>query len=243
MQSQAEGEMPSTQPALVDAKNPALEAERRSLAAERRVLEVRRQQAVLKELAAAQILDEQLAALDEKIARVQQQLSFLHLPAPSSGTWVSPEIEFTKGKFVRRGESLGVVANLDDLLVRATAGQNVAALLIEQAATGVEIRANGRPDPTVTGTIERIFPAGQEQLPSQALGYAVGGWMPVDVRDPSGTKTAEKFFEIRIRPRLDEPDQWRTGQRVVVRFTLRPKTLATQVYHYGRQLFQRRFHI
>jgi putative peptide zinc metalloprotease protein len=242
-QSQAEGEMPSTQPALVDAKNPALEAERRSLAAERRVLEVRRQQAVLKELAAAQILDEQLAALDEKIARVQQQLSFLHLPAPSSGTWVSPEIEFTKGKFVRRGESLGVVANLDDLLVRATAGQNVAALLIEQAATGVEIRANGRPDPTVTGTIERIFPAGQEQLPSQALGYAVGGWMPVDVRDPSGTKTAEKFFEIRIRPRLDEPDQWRTGQRVVVRFTLRPKTLATQVYHYGRQLFQRRFHI
>jgi putative peptide zinc metalloprotease protein len=238
-----EGATSSTQPALVEAMNPALEAERRSLAAERRVLEVRRQQAVLKEVAAAQILDEQLAALDEKIARVQQQLSFLHLTAPSSGTWVSPEIEFTKGKFVRRGESLGVVANLDDLLVRATAGQNVAALLIEQAATEVEIRANGRPDPTVTGTIERIFPAGQEQLPSQALGYAVGGWMPVDVRDPSGTKTAEKFFEIRIRPHLEEPDQWRTGLRVVVRVTLRPKPLAAQVYHYGRQLFQRRFHI
>jgi putative peptide zinc metalloprotease protein len=238
-----EGVTPSTQPALVEAVNPALEAERRGLAAERRVLVVRRQEAVLKEVAAAQILDEQLAALDEKIARVQQELSFLHLTAPSSGTWVSPEIEFTKGKFVRRGESLGVVANLDDLLVRATAGQNVAALLIEQAAKEVEIRANGRPDPTVTGTIEQIFPAGQEQLPSQALGYAVGGWMPVDVRDPSGTKTAEKFFEIRIRPHLEEPDQWRTGQRVVVRVTLRPKPLAAQVYHYGRQLFQRRFHI
>jgi putative peptide zinc metalloprotease protein len=238
-----EGATPSTQPALVEAVNPALEAERRGLAAERRVLVVRRQEAVLKEVAAAQILDEQLAALDEKIARVQQELSFLHLTAPSSGTWVSPEIEFTKGKFVRRGESLGVVANLDDLLVRATAGQNVAALLIEQAAKEVEIRANGRPDPTVTGTIEQIFPAGQEQLPSQALGYAVGGWMPVDVRDPSGTKTAEKFFEIRIRPHLEEPDQWRTGQRVVVRVTLRPKPLAAQVYHYGRQLFQRRFHI
>ena len=198
---------------------------------------------MLKEVAAAQILDEQLAALDEKIARVQQQLSFLHLTAPSSGTWVSPEIEFTKGKFVRRGESLGVVANLDDVLVRATAGQNVAAVLIEQAAQEVEIRVNGRPDPTVTGTIERIFPAGQEQLPSQALGYAVGGWMPVDVRDPSGTKTAEKFFEIRIRPHLQEPDEWRTGQRVVVRIRLQPKPLAAQVYHYGRQLFQRRFHI
>jgi putative peptide zinc metalloprotease protein len=240
---QAEGDTAAAQPALVEAMNPALEAEKRSLTAERRVLEVRRQQAVLKEVAAAQILDEQLAALDEKIARVQQQLSFLHLTASSSGTWVSPEIEFTKGKFARRGENLGVVADLDNLLVRATAGQNVAAVLIEQAAQEVEIRANGRPDPTVTGTIERIFPAGQEQLPSQALGYAVGGWMPVDVQDPRGTKTAEKFFEIRIRPHLEEPDQWRTGQRVVVRATLRPKPLAAQVYHYARQLFQRRFHI
>jgi putative peptide zinc metalloprotease protein len=115
-------------------------------------------------------------------------------------------------------------------------------VLIEQAAQEVEIRANGRPDPTVTGTIEQIFPAGQEQLPSQALGYAVGGWMAVDVRDPSGTKTAEKFFEIRIRPHLQDPDLWRTGQRVVVRATLRPKPLAAQVYHYARQLFQRRFH-
>ena len=128
---------------LVDAVNPALEAENRSLMAERRVLEVRRRRAVLKEIAAAQILDEQLAALDEKIARVRQELSLLHLAAPSAGTWVSPEIEFAKGRFVRRGETLGIVANLDDLMIRATAGQNVAALLIEQAAQEVEIRGNG----------------------------------------------------------------------------------------------------
>ncbi|MCU0916491.1 MAG: efflux RND transporter periplasmic adaptor subunit [Planctomycetes bacterium] len=230
-------------PVLVTAVNPALEAEQRSLLAERRALEVRRRQALLEEVAAAQILDEQLAALDEKIARVRQRLAVLHAGAPIHGTWVAPEIEFAKGRFLRRGETLGVVADLQDLLVRATAGQNVAALLIEQAAQEVEIRASGRPDPTVTGTIERIFPAGQEQLPSQALGYAVGGSMPVDVRDPSGTKTAEKFFEIRIRPRFETPEQWRTGQRVIVRARLRPKSLAAQVYHYGRQLFQRRFHI
>jgi putative peptide zinc metalloprotease protein len=228
---------------LVEAQNPALEAEKRSLTAQRRVLEVRRRQAATEEIAAAQILDEQMEALDEKIARVEQELASLHRTAPLAGTWVSPEIEFTKGKFVRRGETLGLVANLDDLLIRATAGQNVAALLIEQAAQKVEIRVVGRPDPTITGTIEKIFPAGQEQLPSQALGYAVGGSMAVDVRDPSGTKTAERFFEIRIRPKLDRPDQWLTGQRVIVRFRLRSKPLAVQVYQYSRQLFQRRFHI
>ena len=229
--------------ALVEAVNPALEAEYRGLAAQRRVLETKRSQAVLKEVAAAQILDEQLAALGEKIARVQQELSLLHLRAPAAGTWIAPEIEFTQGRFVHRGENLGTMADLNDLRVRATAGQNVAALLIEQAAQEVEIRAVGRPDPTMAGTIEKIFPAGQEQLPSQALGYTVGGSMPVDVHDSSGTKTAEKFFEIRIRPHLEQPDQWRTGQRVVVRVRLQPKPLATQVFHYGRQLFQRRFHI
>jgi putative peptide zinc metalloprotease protein len=230
-------------PALIEAVNPALEAEQRGLTAQRRALEVRRRQAVMEEVAAAQILDEQLAALDEKIARVQHELAALHLVSPASGTWVSPEIEGTKGRYVRRGETIGVVADLEDLLVRATAGQNVAALLIEQASRNVEIRASGRPQSTITGTIEKIFPAGQEQLPSQALGYAVGGSMPVDVEDPSGRKTAEKFFEIRIRPHAQEPGRWLTGQRVVVRARLRPKPLAAQVYHYGRQLFQRRFHI
>jgi len=230
-------------PAVMEAVNPVLEAERRSLLAQRRALEVRRRRAVMEEVAAAQILDEQLVALDEKIARVQQQISSLHLVASSSGTWVSPEIEYTKGRYVHRGEEIGLVANLDDLLVRATAGQNTAALLIEQARRQVEIRANGRPERTITGTIEKIFPAGQEQLPSQALGYAVGGSMAVDLRDPSGTKTAEKFFEIRIQPQRDESTGWLAGQRVVVRVPLRPKSLAAQAYHYGRQLFQRRFHI
>jgi len=67
--------------------------------------------------------------------------------------------------------------------------------------------------------------------------------MPVDVRDPRGMKTAEKFFEIRIRPRLGDATEWFTGQRVVVRIRLRSKPLAAQLWHYGRQLFQRRFHI
>jgi putative peptide zinc metalloprotease protein len=230
-------------PVLLEAVNPVLEAQRRSLTAQRRALEVRREIAVLEEVAAAQILEEQIAAVDQKMARVQQQLASLHLVAPAPGTWISPEVEYTGGNYVRRGADVGMVADLNDLMIRATAGQNTAAIIIEQAKRRVEIRARGCPERTVAGTIEKIFPAGQEQLPSQALGYAVGGSMPVDVRDPRGTKAAEKFFEIRIRPHLSPSDRWLTGQRVVVRIPLRPKSLAAQAYHYGRQLFQRRFHI
>ena len=72
-------------PVLVDAMNPALEAENRSLTAERRSWRSGGARRYLKEIAAAQILDEQLAALEEKIARVQQELSLLHLTAPCFG--------------------------------------------------------------------------------------------------------------------------------------------------------------
>jgi putative peptide zinc metalloprotease protein len=230
-------------PVLIDAVNPALEAERNSLLAQRLALEVRRSLAVTEEVATAQILDEQLAALDEKIARVQQELSLLHLTAPAAGTWVSPEIETARGRYLRRGEEIGVVARLDELMIRATAGQSTAAVIIEQAPKSVEIRAHQRPERTITGTIEKVFPAGQEQLPSQALGYAVGGSMPTDLRDPKGTRSAEMFFEIRIRPNLAQAERWLTGQRVIVRIPLCSKSLAAQAYHHGRQVFQRRFHI
>jgi len=93
------------------------------------------------------------------------------------------------------------------------------------------------------GRIEKILPAGQEVLPSEALGYAVGGSMPTLIQDPSGLKTAEQFFEIRIRPAPESPVRLLSGQRVVVRIQMPSKPIAIQWWQSARQLFQRRFHI
>jgi hypothetical protein len=75
------------------------------------------------------------------------------------------------------------------------------------------------------------------------MGYAVGGSMPTLIDDPKGLETAEKFFEVRIKPNFDEPDQLRPGQRVVARIQMPDKPLAVQWWRSIRQLFQRRFHI
>lgn len=128
-------------------------------------------------------------------------------------------------------------------MIRATAGQNVAAMLVEQAVKQVEIRVKGQPKLLLTGEIEQIFPAGQELLPSEALGYAVGGPMPTLPQDPQGTKAAEMFFEIRIRPNAGSSVRLLTGQRVVARIRMLSKPLAVQWWLSVRQLFQRRFHI
>ncbi|MEN6335226.1 MAG: hypothetical protein ABFE01_13325 [Phycisphaerales bacterium] len=234
---------------LVEAVNLELSARSQSLEAQRRALVVRQQLAELEEVAAGQILGEQISALDEQIARVESELEKLNLKAPLEGTWVAPEIDHARGSYLKRGERVGFVGSLDDLIVRATAGQDVAAM-IEGADRSVEIRIKGRPDLTIPGRIEKILPAGQDTLPSEALGYRAGGTMAT--RPEPGArqdiKSAERFFEIRIRPDARATsDEGRatllTGQRVIARVRMSPKPLLVQWYQSARQLFQRRFHI
>lgn len=234
---------PDSEAPLITATNPVLQAERKILLSELTALEARRRIATTREIAAAQIMTEQIEALNEKIERVEFELSSLNLRPVLSGTWVSPEIDRIKGMYLRRGQQVGFVADLDDMLVRATAGQSLAAIIVEQSQEKLEIRVKGRPDVKVTGRIEKIFPAGDEILPSEALGYAVGGSMPTKAQDQRGIKTAEKFFEIRIRPNCDGSVRLLTGQRVVARIQLKSKPIAVQWWLWLRQLFQRRYHI
>jgi putative peptide zinc metalloprotease protein len=159
-----------------------------------------------------------------------------------AGTWVSPDIEKAKGRYLRRGEPIGVVASLDRVQIRATAGQDLAGLM-EQAYEQLDIRVKGRPEAMLRGKIEKILPAGQEVLPSQALGYAVGGSMPTLLQDPNGVRTAEKFFEILITPSPDSPVRLLCGQRIIARIQMPAKPLALRWWQSSRRLFQRRFHI
>lgn len=240
---------------LVEAVNLELEAQNRSLQAQRQALQVRYYLAHLEEIAAAQIIAEQIEALDEQIERVRSELEKLSLRAPFAGIWIAPQIERTEGTYLRRGERIGFVGSLDDLIVRATAGQEVAAMIVEDAEADVEIRVKGRPDMTFTGRIERILPAGHDTLPSEALGYAAGGSMATRPDPQMLARAAERFFEIRIRPDVPQmtesaleetgqgPATLFAGQRVIARVRMSPKPLLVQWYNAARRLFQRRFHI
>jgi hypothetical protein len=303
---------------LIRAVNAELEAEKKSAVAELLSLKIKRRIAETEEIVAAQILDEQIEALNGTITRLEFELDCLNLKPPLSGTWVAPDIEHSKGAYLERGKSIGFVASLDDVIIRAIAGQNVPAMVVKQflfsieleferdldnriiskelrgefeeeqislsehvtvsveqqgsawvirddwneyfirkeegrldihieqkkALKQVEIRVKGQPKLLIRGTIEKISESGQEILPSEALGYAVGGSMPTAPQDPQGTKSAEMFFEIRIRPNADSSVRLLTGQRVVARIRMLPnKPLAVQWWWSARQLFQRRFHI
>ncbi len=230
-------------PELIHAASPELEAKRDQLLAEYRRLQVNRQSAQTKEAAAAQIMDEKITALEEQIGRTRQQLDDLALISPIAGIWVAPDVDRITARHLEQGHRIGVVANLDELRIRAIASQKVASRLIVDAKPQVDIRVKGRPDIELAGRIETIIPAGQEKLPSAALGYAAGGSTRTDLDDPTGRQAAEPFFEILVVPSIPETMILRPGQTMALRFETSPKPLIIQGWRSLLQLFQKRFEV
>jgi len=228
-------------PVLIAAASPFLESRRDQLAAELRRLQIESQHARSQEPAAVQILAEKLIALREQIERNRQEIANLMLPAPIAGTWVAPEIDHVRGRYLKQGERIGTVANLARVRIRAVAGQTVATQMLHEARPIVEIRVKGQPDWSLRGKIESINPSGQERLPSVTLGYAGGGSIRTNLDDPEGRRTAEPFFEILVAPEIPETRRLLPGQSMVRRIDSFPKLLLVQAYRAFLQLFQRRF--
>jgi len=233
---------------LLLAENPALLARQKQLQAELDQMQARRRLAKTKDVAAAETLARQIAALREQIAWVDEEIRSLTLLAPAAGAWVAPEIERAKDAYVRRGDRVGLIASVDALIIRAVASQDIGPELREEmggtnadAVRRVELRVKGRPDPKVGGRITKLVPAGQKDLPSAALGYMAGGSIQTETDDRRGTKAGESFFEVRITP--DSSEGLRSGQRVVVRVEMPRKPLAVQWWRSLLRLFQRRFRV
>lgn len=229
---------------LVAADNPELKTTYRELQGDRRQLEVRYRAALSEDPALAQALRAQLRAQGEQLNRVEDQLAALVATATASGTWVSFDNERLPGRFVRRGEALGMVASLDELVIRAAADQYLGPRLEVENWVGrsVEIKNPNRPGETYRGTVLSVAESGGNELFSPAMGYTAGGAMATDMADQSGTKATEAFFEIKITPDAAPAGAppLMAGQRVQVRFTFEPRPLAEQGWLALRQLLMRR---
>ncbi|MCE5326787.1 MAG: efflux RND transporter periplasmic adaptor subunit [Planctomycetaceae bacterium] len=233
--------------------NPELQTNLKTQQHSRAALLTQREIARTDNAAEVQVLDAMIEAMDKKIADLRQQISSLTITAPIAGLWVAPDLDRYEGSFLSRDKQIGMVVDLDHLLIRAVAKQDVAAVLVNEEVQNVELRLQGRPDLTVDGRplhgrIEAIFKAGQANLPSAALGYAAGGSVQTKADDQHGTTAAQMFFELRIVPDLTAAAAAQglrllPGQRVVARIDLPAKPLAVQWWHELQQVIQKRFKV
>jgi putative peptide zinc metalloprotease protein len=273
---------------LLRTRSPELAAQLEELLAQQRELKARRWQAMTKDQAQAQIIAEQIAALDERKARITQQLDSLTVRASFGAEWISPDIDRARGSYLRRGDAVGMLASSKQVggeaasrdmqvVIRAMVSQDVVDMLLAGATDAdsgrdravppetqpsgrwrkLTIRIKGLPDVEMTGRIIRVIEAGQDRLANPALGYAAGGSIRTDPKDPKGMKTSERFFEVEIEPQpVQDPatDRRPAGvwhgrvpllirQRVIVRVEMPPRPLIQQWYRSILQLVQRRFQI
>jgi putative peptide zinc metalloprotease protein len=187
----------------------------------------------------AQSLAEQIRILeDEQISELEQRLSRLSISPAHRGEWISPDAQKLQGAYVGQGEPLGMIVDPSVVRIRATAGQEVASLLLSQDIQDIRVRVRGRPDLEFTSTIERMPKAGQTQLPSAALGLSAGGSIQTAPERP--TQAAQQIFELWLKPTDETHLRLLHGQRVAIRFTLPERPLAQQWVRRAKQIFQRR---
>ncbi len=230
---------------LLTSINLELEARIAAVEADRVLTEVRWRQAVAEDLAAAQVQAQQLAAIQSQLERLREQHDQLKIIPAFPGVWVSPQVEQLQGAYVKRGEAVGLLATVDDLIIRAVADQRLGPRLREEVGMGkpVSVRVRGRPEDHFTGRIEKLSDTGGTRLPSVALGSVGGGAIHTREDDPDGLKAAEPFFEVQVNPdgAAESGVTLYNGQRVVVRFRLPGSPIAQQLWRSLRQLVQRRF--
>ncbi len=226
---------------LIETEDPFLEARSKNLAARLRELSLRRQVLLAEQKRVeADILDEEIQVVTAELQRTREQAESLLLRSPVEGVFLVDLPDDLPGRFVRRGDLLGYVADFSEPTVRVVVPQADIGL-VRYRTQSVTVRLAERLVAPTAAIVSRQVPAAVERLPSAALGPLGGGPVAVDPQDSSGTRAMEGVFEVELA--LPVVPVERLGTRVYVRFDHGSEPLAQQWYRRLRQLFLSKFNV
>ncbi len=176
----------------------------------------------------AQIIKEEMAAIQANLADARDRLGRLIVRSEVAGKFIVPNADDLPGRFIKQGETLGYITDSSPITARVVLKQGEYALVRERTLE-VEARFSDRIDEPLEATIKREVPAANYLLPSKVLGRIGGGRIPVDPLDSRGTKALEKIFQIdvEIHERKEVPH---IGKRVYLRFNHGNEPVAQQLY-------------
>lgn len=184
--------------ALVVCDDPELDTQIAFL--ETRVAETELQIQMYREREGAKVApaEQTLSTLRKRLEDALKQKRELTVTASIDGQFVGPNIKNAQDRFLQRGVELGRVVQSETLMIKAVISQQDALSEVMQANdSNTEVRLIGAPWLTLHALETRVIPAGQNELPHQRLTQHGGGEIPVDPRDPKGTKPLVEQFELR----------------------------------------------
>jgi putative peptide zinc metalloprotease protein len=227
--------------ALIECRDPDLDAAVQVLQARIAGLEAREKQVRVESVARAEMFAEEIHHLDRRLLRARERQADLVIRAGRDGIFVVPHPEDLVGRYVEQGELLAHVVQLDSLKVRAVVPQEDIELLVHHL-DGVEVRRTERLDEILPAQITHLVLSATGALPHPALGTQGGGALAVDPRDERGMHTVAPFFEVEVDVPLP-PGARTIGGRVYLRFDHGYKPIAWRWYRSLRQLFLSRLNV
>jgi putative peptide zinc metalloprotease protein len=226
---------------LLTLSNPPLTTHEQMTSAYLKELEARRVQYLSSDPVKAEIVLQELGQARERLARVQSERQELTIRSRTAGTFIVPVPEDLPSRFVRKGELLGYVVEVDRMTIRTVVSQAIIDL-VRSRTEAAEVRLAERVPEVIPATIKRVMPGASEQLPARQLGTAGGGRIGTDPTDREGLTAMQKMFQVD----LEIPSGSKSvmlGGRAYVRFNHGWAPLGVQWYYEIRQIFLSRFDV
>jgi len=220
---------------LLRLTNPQAELNVRVLAAELEQAKLA-QRAAIGDAGRAQILAENVRYLQEQVNAADQRRRDLIVASGASGAFLLPNAADIGGKYLHRGDRLGVIADSARFIVVAL----IPEASIDDVRNGnsrAAMRFVSQPGREQAAEIVRIMPASTTQLPSRVLSADGGGPFPLDPRAQDGLTSFEPFYRAELSV-ADMSDR-RIEERAYVVFRHDPEPLAGRWYRGVRRLFLR----
>jgi len=226
---------------LITTRDPVLASRVQQLDARLTELEARYEEQRTADRVKAELIREEIRYVREDLARARERAADLIIRSGAEGTFVLPTARDLPGRFVRKGELLGHVVELQTITVRTVVPQGDIDLVLEQTRR-VEVRLAERLAEVIPAVVRRAVPGASERLPATALGSEGGGQIPTAPGDREGVLALQKIFQVD----LELPSHARlvnVGGRAYVRFDHGWAPLGIQWYRQVRQLFLARFNV
>ena len=196
---------------------------------------------------AAQVARERQAMLASQRAVFEGRVARLTVRAPHAGVVVGADPAAAIGSFVKEGDGICEVVDMDQLRVAAVLTQTEASWLFElaQEQYEVEMRLASNVAKVIDGDNVRVVDAGQRELPHAGLGYGGGGTFETKQEDKQGRATKGPQFKAFIDAK--EPGTLSAagapGEKVALRFSLPSRPLIGQWVDRLQKLIQGRVNI
>lgn len=229
----ADGQRVQAGDAVLRLHSPELTREIAQLRATLRELQARHDLAAETEIVQMRSFREQMGAVQTMLDDALRREALLTVRASIDGQLAAPDLPHLAGRFVRRGEALGMVLNTDRLRIRIRVQQQDAELAL-QLAGEPEVRLSSAPSIGHVGRDLHVVPALNRELRSSALGWGGGGQIAPDPTDTTGRRSAQGTLPLELT--LDNPDQAVVpGQRAYIRLPLESRPL---IWQWSRRFWQ-----